>query len=197
MTEEQGEYDEEFIATLELMWGEGFLSPGGPDEVSRIVEGLALAGQEVLDIGCGIGGCDLHLVRAHDAGHVLGIDVEPQLIERARAMAKKAGLRERLEFEQVKPGPLSYVDDCFDVVFSKDAMIHIPDKEALYKEVLRVLKPGGHFRASDWLSGSAAEPSPEMQRWHELLDLGFAMATPEKTAAAMTAAGFQAVEVIR
>lgn len=197
MTEDHGEYDDEFIATLELMWGEGFLSPGGPAEVSRIVEGLDLSEAEILDIGCGVGGCDLHLVQAHNAGHVLGADLEPRLLARARAMAKRAKLQDRLEFEQIKPGPLPYVEDCFDVVFSKDSMIHIPDKESLYKEVHRVLKPGGSLRASDWLRGAAAEPSAEMLRWNELLNLGFAMESPENTAKAMTAAGFEEVEVIR
>lgn len=197
MTEQDGEYDEDFVATLELMWGEGFLSPGGPAEVSRIVEGLDLTGKEILDIGCGIGGCDLHLVQAHGAGHVLGVDVEPQLLEEARARAKKAGLRESLAFEQVTPGPLPYVEDCFDVVFSKDAMIHIRDKKSLFAEIFRVLKPGGHLRASDWLKGVDGEPSPEMARWIESMDLGFVMATPEEAAAAMTEAGFEAVEAIR
>jgi phosphoethanolamine N-methyltransferase len=190
------EYDDDFIATLELMWGEGFLSPGGPEEVSRIVEGVDLSDKDILDIGCGIGGCDLHLLRRHGAGHILGIDVEPQLIERARQAAQRADVRERLEFELVSPGPFAYVDDCFDAVFSKDAMIHIADKAALYGEVLRVLKPGGHFLASDWLSGTTGPRSPEMARWFELGQLSFAMETPENTAKAMTQAGFGDVEVV-
>ena len=197
VSEPEIEYDDDFIATLELMWGPGFLSPGGPEEVSRIVEGVDLAGKDILDIGCGIGGCDLHLVRQHDAGHILGIDVEPQLVERARELAKQVDLRDRLEFELVSPGPLAYVDDCFDAVFSKDAMIHIPDKASLYKEVLRVLKPGGHFLASDWLRGITGEQSPETKRWFELGQLTFNMETPENTAEALTAAGFEEVEVVR
>jgi SAM-dependent methyltransferase len=51
------------------------------------------------------------------------------------------------------------------VVFSKDAMVHIEDKAALYAEVLRVLKPGGRFTAADWLWARAHPKSPVVNAW--------------------------------
>ncbi|MDH3535045.1 MAG: SAM-dependent methyltransferase, partial [Gammaproteobacteria bacterium] len=57
------EYDEDLIALLEALWGEGFMSPGGTDEVDRYLEGISLEGLSVLDIGCGLGGVDIHLIR--------------------------------------------------------------------------------------------------------------------------------------
>lgn len=189
------EYDDDFVAVIEAMWGEGFLSPGGPAEVARIVEGLNLDGARVLDVGCGTGGCDLELVRRHGAAEVLGIDVEPQLIERCRHLAAEKGLTERLSFELVEPGPFPFPDRSFDVVFSKDSMIHIPDKPTLYRDVLRVLRPGGIFLASDWLRGFAGENSPTMERWLASVDLSFAMATPGETRRALEEAGFVEVDV--
>ena len=53
-----GHYDHSIIAVSELIWGEGFMSPGGRAAVRSIVEGLELAGRTLLDIGCGIGGPD-------------------------------------------------------------------------------------------------------------------------------------------
>ena len=50
------EYDDDAIRFLEALWGDGYLSPGGPDEVDRVLEGLSLRGKTVLDIGCGSGG---------------------------------------------------------------------------------------------------------------------------------------------
>lgn len=189
------EYDDDFVAVLEAMWGAGFLSPGGPEEVARIVEGLDLSGARVLDVGCGAGGCDLELALRHGAAEVVGVDVEPQLIERCRALADNRGLADRLSFQLVEPGPLPFPDRAFDVVFSKDSMIHIPDKTALYRDVLRVLRPGGHFLASDWLRGFPGENSPTMERWLQSVDLTFIMATPEETRRAMEDAGFVEVEV--
>ena len=54
--DEDIEYTEEFITKLEVAFGKGFLSPGGDEEVRKIVEGLDLKEREVLDIGVGIGG---------------------------------------------------------------------------------------------------------------------------------------------
>ena len=50
------EYTDEFITKLQIAFGKGFLSPGGMEEIAKIVEGIDMSGKEVLDIGVGIGG---------------------------------------------------------------------------------------------------------------------------------------------
>ena len=55
---EPGEYDAGMLALLQIIWGDGFLSPGGPDEVARLLEGSDIGDCEVLDIGCGLGAID-------------------------------------------------------------------------------------------------------------------------------------------
>ena len=86
------EYDDTAIRFLEALWGDGYLSPGGPDEVDRVVEGLSLEGKTILDIGCGSGGITLHLVEHHGAAHATGFDVERPVIETARQRAAARGL---------------------------------------------------------------------------------------------------------
>ena len=56
------EYDDTLVAMLEMIWGEGFLSPGGAEEVALLLEGEYISGKKVIDIGCGIGGIDVLLV---------------------------------------------------------------------------------------------------------------------------------------
>jgi phosphoethanolamine N-methyltransferase len=190
---EQGaEYTGDAIEAYELRWGEGFLSPGGAEEVARMLEGADLRGREVLDIGCGVGGADVVLVRDHGAGHVLGIDVERPALDRAAARAESAGLTDRLSFQLVAPGPLPFAAAAFDVVFSKEAIIHVADKAALFAEVLRVLRPGGGFVVSDWFRSSAPF-SEEMTAYVESGHLTFNMETLEATAETLRRIGFAQV----
>ncbi|WP_373356426.1 class I SAM-dependent methyltransferase [Pseudoroseicyclus sp. CXY001] len=189
-------YHADLMDLLESLWGEGFLSPGGPEEVARVLEGEDIRGASVLDIGCGAGGIDLALVRNHGAGYVTGLDVEDGVLTRARALVASAGAAERIGLIKVAPGPLPFPPETFDVVFSKDSIVHIPDKEALMAEVARVLKPGGRFLASDWLIGHDGPPSPAMRAYMEAEELDFGMASPDRYRAACAAAGLEDVGIV-
>ena len=187
------QYPDHFVERLHAIWGAGFLSPGGPREVKEIARGLDLADKTLLDIGCGTGGPSIVLARDMGAAQVIAIDVEAPLIERAADYADEAGVAREIAFRLVEPGPLPFDEGSFDVVFSKDALIHIADKSAIYREALRVLRPGGAFVASDWLGGDNTETAPEWLRFRELGHLDFTMATAPETEATMTAAGFERV----
>jgi SAM-dependent methyltransferase len=187
-------YDEHVIAFIEEMWGDGYLSPGGPDEVARVLDGIDLTGRSVLDIGCGSGGITVELVRRYGALKVVGIDVEQPVCRQASARVTASGLSERVEIMLVKPGPLPFDHGSFDVVFSKDSIVHIADKESLCSEVFRVLRPGGWFVASDWLIAHDGEPSPAMAAYIAAEALDFGMASPRRYERALAAAGFTDVE---
>ena len=190
------EYDDTAIRFLEALWGDGYLSPGGPEEVDRVVAGLSLKDKTVLDIGCGSGGIALHLVEAHDAGQVSGFDVELPVIEAAKNRAARQGLSHRTTFVQAPPGPLPFRDQEFDVVFSKDALLHVPDKDALFAEIFRVMKPGGVFAASNWMIGHDGEPSADMRAYVEAEGLSFSMKSPARYRLAMERAGFTRIDIV-
>lgn len=190
------EYDDNLVALLEAVWGEGYMSPGGGEEVDRYMQGVDLVGLSVLDIGCGLGGVDVYLAKARGAASVTGIDIVPDLIERSQRLAQKHGVADKTAFVCVEPGPLPFPDASFDVVTSKDSIIHIADKHALAADVFRVLKPGGRFAASDWLAGYEGEPSPEMKAYLVAEALDFGLASAETYRAALAAAGFEDIEIV-
>ncbi len=189
--EHEIEYTESYIDMIEFAWGDGFLSPGGVEEIALFLDGLDITGQDVLDVGSGSGGCDIVLVRDHGAGHVLGIDVEQPVLDRSIARAEREGLSDRITFRKVEPGPFPLDDESFDVVFSKDAMIHIEDKHALFAEVFRVLRPGGVFVASDWMRKDENAPGPEMRHWLDVVELTFGMHSLPYYVEALERAGFE------
>ena len=193
--EHEQEYDESLQALLEAVWGEGYLSPGGPDEVAKVVEGVELKDKTILDIGCGAGGIDVFLAERFKPAKIVGIDVDQELVNRCTVTAREKALNEVLEFRAIEPGPLPFDGDSFDVVFSKDSMIHIEDKQAIFAEIRRVLKPGGVFCASDWLRDNDGPMSEELQYYVETEDLGFGMASPQRYQDAMQAAGFSDIAI--
>ncbi len=187
----ENEYDDTFVAGLEWIWGAGFLSPGGPEEIASIVAGLDLSGKRVLDIGCGIAGGDVVLVRDLHATEVVGIDVESPLVSRAKQIVADAGLAEQIDIRLVTPGTLPFENESFDVVFSKDAILHIPDKPSFYLDVLRVLEPGGVFVGSDWLTGRTDGGRSElMKQWLEVAGLTADLENLGGTQKALERAGF-------
>ena len=187
------QYPDHFIERLHKIWGEGFLSPGGVEEVREILTDLDLEGKTVLDIGCGTGGPAIALVTEHRAGKVVSIDIEPLLLEKATKNIERAQVAEKVELKLVKPGPLPFDDESFDVVFSKDSLIHVEDKPTLFVEILRVLKPGGIFAASDWLSGEEESGMPPLERFRELAHLTFVMANAPQMESILQKAGFENV----
>ena len=142
-------YDDNFVRSLEWLWGEGFLSPGGSAEVYKILKRTVVRGKKVLDVGCGIGGIDRLLVTDYGAEKVIGIDVIDRLIARAEHEAEEAGLTEWIEYRLVDPGGLDFEDESIDIVFSKDSIVHIEDKQKFYEEIFRILKFGGAENLSE------------------------------------------------
>ena len=183
------EYTDAMVAAMDLIWGEGFMAPGGVGNVEQLVRGLALDGKEVLDIGCGQGLPSCLLARDYGA-RVTGTDLETHLIDRARRRSTDFGLEDRVHFEVVEPGPMPFADEHFDVIFISGAMTQVADKLSMYRECLRVLRPGGVLSCYDWMK-PPGPLSDDMHYWFELEGLTYELRTPEEHMAMLEEAGFE------
>jgi len=111
--------------------------------------GLPRRGGRVVDLGSG-GGMDSFIaaLAVGPGGHVIGVDMTPEMIERATALAAEVGLS-NIEFREGFIEDLPVESDWADVVISNGVINLCPDKSGAYKEVARVLKPGGRMTIAD------------------------------------------------
>jgi SAM-dependent methyltransferase len=151
-------YDNAYLGDAQTIYGEirsetydldlGQTGWMDAEELRRFLPLLELTPDtHVLEVGCGAGGCALYVSQLTGA-QVTGIDANPSAIEQARRSAEIPGTR--ASFEQIDANErLPFRDASFDVVFSNDAMCHIPDRSRALGEWFRVLKPGGRILFTD------------------------------------------------
>ncbi len=115
-----------------------------------------VAGQHVLDLGCGSGTLAMMLLAATPGLHVTGVDGDPAMLKQAQRKTAKTG--QTVQFDQALAQQLPYADAAFDAVVSSLFFHHLDrsTKIAAMREAWRVLKPGGSFNVADW--GLAANP---------------------------------------
>lgn len=120
------------------------LGCGLPTEFAKIKKGYT-----VIDLGSGAGNdCFIARAEAGEEGKIIGIDFTPAMIERAVANAAKLGFA-NVEFRQGDIETMPVEDNTADVIVSNCVLNLVPNKNAVIKDIYRVLKPGGHFSISD------------------------------------------------
>jgi len=187
------EYHDEMIAMLEIIWGPGFMAPGGSGNIANLVEGMDVRDQKILDIGCGIGGPAFVLAQKYGA-YVVGIDIESELIARAQLRAKELKIDSRCAFLLGEPGPMTFPDESFDVVLSSGVIMQIEDKQQVFEEALRVLKPGGALTSYDWMKPEG-EFSDDMRYWFKMERLTYGMKTFAEYEALLRDVGFTEIQL--
>ncbi|CAJ1058480.1 phosphoethanolamine methyltransferase isoform X1, partial [Xyrichtys novacula] len=180
------QYTNRGILRYEKMFGAGYVSTGGPSTTKEFVDMLNLkSGQRVLDVGCGIGGGDFYMAKTFGV-EVLGLDLSDNMVNIAmdRAIAEKLP---SVQFEVADATKRIFPEGSFDVVYSRDTILHIDDKLALFKRFHSWLKPGGKLLISDYCCGE--------KPWTPAFDAyvkqrGYVLYTPSQYGKFIEEAGF-------
>ena len=155
------EPEREFVFPTGRTWAEDL---GYPAELADVPEsavesfagvanpfslGALAAGERVLDLGSGAGTDSLVASRlVGPSGSVTGIDMTPEMLEKARSAAAELGA-DNVTFVEADAEHLPLADGSFDVVISNGVIDLIPDKDAVFSEIFRVLTPGGRIQVAD------------------------------------------------
>ncbi|XP_058016284.1 uncharacterized protein LOC131186578 [Ahaetulla prasina] len=186
------QYATRSIRRYEWVFGPTFVSTGGLNSTKELVRLLDLKpGQRVLDVGCGLGGSDFYLAKEFGV-EVLGLDLSSNMVELAleRAQKEPSAL---VQFEISDVTRRIFPEASFDIVYSRDTILHIEDKIRLFQRFLSWLKAGGQLLISDYCCGprpwSMAFSRYVEQRKYNLL-------TPEDYGQLLQEAGFVQVQAL-
>jgi ubiquinone/menaquinone biosynthesis C-methylase UbiE len=161
----------------------------GMEATEEIAAMLKVAATDhLLDVGSGIGGPARYM--AHRFGcKVTGVDLTAEFCEVARHLTRLLGMEAKVRFEQGDALAMPFAEATFDGAYSMNVSMNIADKAAFYREIRRVLKPGGWLMLSELAQGPGGPldyPTP----WAATAATSF-LSTPEETRAGLEAAGFE------
>ncbi len=182
-------YPADLLATLPE--GESNLSYGCGDPITLA---SLQPGQTVLDLGSGAGlDCFFAAKKVGPTGHVIGVDMTPEMIEKARASAKRLNFS-NVEFRQGYLEALPVDDSTMDVILSNCVINLSPEKTRVFNEAYRVLRPGGRLAVSDILTNG---PLPDaikrsLSAWAGCVS---GAVEADEYIAMMESAGFKEIEV--
>jgi SAM-dependent methyltransferase len=154
--------DQDFVFPTGRAWAEDLGYPA--EELARVPEtavesfagvanpfslGALAPGEHVLDVGSGAGTDSLVAAQmVGPTGRVVGIDMTPEMLAKARSAAVEAGIG-NVEFVSGDVEQLPFADDGFDVVISNGVIDLVPDKDAVFSGIFRVLRTGGRIQLAD------------------------------------------------
>jgi len=159
-------------------------------EIAELIQ--ADVSNHILDVGSGIGGPARYFANRFGC-RVTGIDLTPQFCDVARHLTRLLDLEDRVRFEVGDALAMLFPDGGFDGAYSMNVSMNIADKDAFYREIRRVLKPGAWLVLSEIAKGDGGDldyPTP----WASSERASF-LSTPEETRRGLLEAGFDVIRL--
>jgi len=182
-------YDDETLSEIPDNVANFTLGSGDPISVAKLQPG-----ETVLDLGSGGGlDCLIAAKQVGDTGRVIGVDMTPEMLDRAQSVAARLGFS-NVEFRQGYLEALPVENESIDVVISNCVINLSPDKPQVFSEIFRVLKPGGRVSISDVIARGElpAHIKNDVQNWNSC---GAGAIPKDNYEEALRQAGFMEVEI--
>lgn len=159
-------WDEKRLETAQLIWGEGYCGPGGPEYVASMSKLLGMSPKmSVAVIGAGLGGPSRVLANEFGAW-ITGYEESEHLAAKGMELSTKAGLEGKAPIQHYDPSTDEPFERAFDRAYSKEALYTVEDKPKLLNNLFDKLKDGGLFLINDYtLSSTDSLSNMDVQKW--------------------------------
>jgi len=153
------------LNVVEKLWGEGYLTPGGTDEVKKLLPLLALDKKKsLLLLGAGLGGINETMVEETGVW-VTGLERSPELATLGFESMKRASLQKQAPIHHSTMETMELKPKSFDVVLSFDGLYAVQDKKALFATVCEGLRVDGELRFTDLVLPDTNPPGEKVKEW--------------------------------
>ncbi|CAK0775182.1 Methyltransferase family protein [Azospirillaceae bacterium] len=154
------------IEVAEIIWGNGFVTPGGADYFPYLLKPLGLnPAMTVLDLSAGLGG-STRAMAAQFGAWVTGMESSPELADAAMQRSIKAGMSKQASIQLYDPEAFSY-HRRVDAVFSKEAFVFVRNKNNLFDGIKDIIKAGGQVLFTDYVIERAELNNPAIKAWRD------------------------------
>jgi len=178
-----GSVDSSQLAGLDQFHVMGLAATEQLAQIAGIERGAA-----ILDAGSGLGGPSRYLAGIYGC-RVIGVDLSPSFVAVARLLAQRTGLNALVSYQIGDLLALPFPDNCFDVVWTQHVVMNVPDRERVYREFRRMLRPGGKLAFYDVLATGASLELHFPVPWAENSETSFIF-TQDETSSVLVTAGF-------
>lgn len=175
------------LAAAQRLFGEGYTFPGGEQVIAHQIEPLTVEkSMNVLDIGAGIGVATRIIAQKTEA-KVDGLEMDPAQVELAKQISEKAGLGDLAAVLEGGLGNCGFEPETRDVIYGREVLLGLKDKETAYQEIWSLLKPGGEVLLADFAAKNAGAAKEDAAEWAKFEKMKPRLATVDQIKRGLTA----------